>query len=151
MNEEAGHIVLRVEHDMDESMKTAISNEDTCRVGEATMEYQREDTNGEQTENVIETDCLGEEVLEQCMRTDEEAGSIVLHVDHDMNEKEKNDEEADEAAAAKETHESNEEISMEDVDIRRFIVERRITPKEEKQRLKEVSKQMKNSSGTKKE
>ena len=33
----------------------------------------------------------------------------MLHVGHDMNEKEKNDDEADEAAAAKETHESNEE------------------------------------------
>ena len=31
----------------------------------------------------------------------EEAGSIVLRVGHDMNEKEKNDEEADEAVAAK--------------------------------------------------
>ena len=77
------------------------------------MEYKREDTNGEQTENVIETECFGEELPEQCTRTDEEAGSIVLHVGHDMNEKEKNDEEADEAAAAKET----EEISKEDAEI----------------------------------
>ena len=53
-----------------------------------------------------------------------------------MNEKEKDDEEAGETAAAKET----EEVSKEDVEIRRLIEERRHTPKEEKQRLKEVSK-----------
>ena len=37
--------------------------------------------------------CPGEELPEHCTRTDEEAGSksIVLHVGHDMNEKEKND------------------------------------------------------------
>ena len=80
------------------------------------------------------------------MRTfDEEAGSIVLHVSSDMNEKEKDDEEAGETAAAKEI----EEISKEDVEIRRLMEERRSTPKEEKQRLKEVSKH-KNVSGTKK-
>ena len=54
--------------------------------------------------------------------------------------KEKDDEEAGERAAAKET----EEISKEDVEIRRLIEERRSTPKEEKQRLKEVSKCIKN-------
>ena len=55
------------------------------------------------------------------------------------NEKEKGDEEADATAAAKGT----EEISKEDVEIRRVIEERRNTPKEEKQRLKEVSKRKK--------
>ena len=35
------------------------------------------------------------------MRADEEAGSIVLHVGHDMNEKEKNDEEADGGSSSK--------------------------------------------------
>ena len=74
------------------------------------------------------------------MRTKEEAGSIVLHVSSDMSEKENNDEEADGTAAAKETHESNWDMSKEDVEIRRLIEERRHTPKEEKQRLKEVSK-----------
>ena len=53
-----------------------------------------------------------------------------------MNEREKNDEEAEETAAGKET----EEISKEDVEIRRLIEERRNTPKEEQQRLREVSK-----------
>ena len=100
------------------------------------MEYKRKDTKGEQTDNVIDIECRGEELPEQRTRTDEEAGSIVPHVGHDMNEKEKNDEEADEAAAAKETHESNEEISKEHVEIRRLIEERRTTPKEENQRLK---------------
>ena len=67
-------------------MTSAISNEETCRDGEATMEYKREETNGKETENVIGTDCLGEELPEHCVRADEEAGSIVLHVGHDMHE-----------------------------------------------------------------
>ena len=52
-----------------------------------------------------------------------------------MNEKEKNDEEADEAAAAKTTLETNDGVSKEDVEIRRLIEERRTTPREKKQRL----------------
>ena len=70
-----------------------------------------------------------------------EAGSIVLHVSNKMNEGKKNGEdsgdgeEEGETAAAKET----EEISRKDVEIRRLIAERRSTPKEEKQRLKELS------------
>ena len=80
---------------MDERPKTAIPNEETFRESEDTMECKRDNTNREQTENVIEIECPGEELPEQCTRTDEEAGSIVLHVGHDMNETEKNDEEAD--------------------------------------------------------
>ena len=130
-NEDASSIVLHVGHvghDMNQKMTSVISNEEICREFEATMEHKREETNEKQTENVIATDCPGEELREQCARADDEAGSIVLHVGHDMNEKEKNDEAADEAAAAKQMLESNE-----------------------KQRLKDVSKQMKNASGTKKE
>ena len=78
----------------------------------------------------------GEDHHARCAHWDEEAGSVVLHVSSDMNEKETDDEEAGETAAAKET----EEISKEDVEIRRVIEERRRIPKEEKQRLKEVSK-----------
>ena len=59
-----------------------------------------------------------------------------------MNEKEKNDEETDDAAAAGKMLESDEVISKEDMEIRKLIEERRTTPKEEKQRLKEVSKQI---------
>ena len=55
-------------------------------------------------------------------------------------------EEAGETAAAEET----EEISKDDVEIGRFIEERRSTPKEEKQRLKEVNKCIKNVSERKK-
>ena len=55
------------------------------------------------------------------------------------------DEEAGEIAAAKET----EKISKEDVEIRRLVEERRNTPKEEKQRLKEVNTCIKNVSETK--
>ena len=68
-------------------------------------------------------DIVGEEHHARCTHSDEEAGSIVLHVSGDMNEKEEDDEEAGETAAAKET----EEISKEDVDIRRLIREREET------------------------
>ena len=76
----------------------------------------------------------GKEHHARCAHSDEETGSIVLHVRSDMNEEK--DEEAGETAAAKET----EEMSKEDVEIRRLIEERRNTLKEEKRRLKEVSK-----------
>ena len=79
-------------------------------------------------------------ITRDCAHSDEEAGSIVLHVSSDMNEKQKDDEEAGEAAAAKETEE--------DVEIRKLIEERRKTPKEEKHRLKGVSKCLKNVSQT---
>ena len=46
---------------------------------------------------------VGEEHHARCAHSDEWAGSIVLHVSSDMNEKEKDDEEASETAAAKET------------------------------------------------
>ena len=127
------YVSKHVEHDMNDDM------------GERTM-TNTTNANGEQTESVIETEHHDEELLAQCTRSDEEAGSIVLHVSSDMNEKEKDDEEADETAAAKET----EEIPKEDVEIRRLIEERRNTPKEEKQRLKEVSKCKKNVSETEK-
>ena len=133
-NEEAGHTAFRVEHvghDMGERTTTTSTNEETSREGTDSTESGRD----EQTENVIETDILGEKLPAHCTRSGEEAGSIVLHVSSDMNEKEKGDEEADETAAAK----KNEEISKEDVEIRRLIEERRNTPKEEKQRLKEVN------------
>ena len=75
-----------------------------------------------------------------------EAGSIVLHVSNSMNEIKKDGEEAGETAA-KET----EEISHKDAEIRRLIELRRSTPKEEKQRMKELSKSIKNVSETRKE
>ena len=69
-NDEAGSIVLHVGHDMDERKKTAISNEEASHEGAVTVEHKREETNGKQTENVIETGCLGEELLGHCTRTD---------------------------------------------------------------------------------
>ena len=54
------------------------------------------------------------------------------------------------AAAAKEAHESSEEISKEDEEIRRLIEERRTTPKEDKQRLKEVNTHIRMHQGQKK-
>ena len=100
LDEEAGHIVLHdehVEHDMGVRTMTAITNEETCRQGTDSTEFKREDTNGEQTEGVIETEYLDEELPAHCTRSDEEAGSIVSHVSRDMNEREreKHDEEAE--------------------------------------------------------
>ena len=86
--------------------------------------------------NEVSGHIVDEEHHARCAHSDEEAGSIVLQVSSDMNEKEKDDEEAGETAAAKET----EAISKEDVEIRRLIEERRNTHQEEKQRLEEVSK-----------
>ena len=61
----------------------------------------------------------------------------MLHVSNDMSEEKKTvGEEAGATAAANET----EEVSKKKVEIRRLIEERRSTPKDEKQRLKEVSK-----------
>ena len=92
--------------------------------------------------------------------TNEEAGSIVLHVGYDMDEKEQTDivsgavcreeeivmeykrEEANEAAVAKQTLESNDATSKEDVEIGRLIEERRSTSKGEQQRLKDLIKQI---------
>ena len=75
-------------------------NEESSREGMDSTESNRE----EQTERVIETEHLGEELLAQCTRSEEEAGSIVLHVSSGTNEKEKDDE-VDETAV-KETEET---------------------------------------------
>ena len=67
----------------------------------------------------------------------------MLQVSNNLSEVKKDGEDGEEAAetAAAET----EEISRKDAEIRRLIEERRCTPKEEKQRLKEVSKCIKKS------
>ena len=59
------------------------------------------------------------------VRTKRHVLSCYMSAVFDMNEKVKSDEEADETAAAKET----EEISKEDVEIRRLIEERETHPK----------------------
>ena len=102
--------------------------------GETGEEHSERSTVSEESGHIV-----GEEHHARCAHRDEEAGFIVSHVSSDMNEKEKDDEEAGQTAAAKET----EEISEEDVEIRRLIEERRNTHQEEKQRLKEVSKCLK--------
>ena len=94
-----------------------------------------------------------------------EAGPIVLHVGNGMDETEQIDTvsgavcheeeivmdyKREEAAAAKNTLESNGATTKEDVEIRRLIEERRNTSKGEKQRLKDLGKR-KNASGTTKE
>ena len=74
-----------------------------------------------------------------------EARSIVLHVSSSMNEAKKDDEVSEDgeeeggtAAARK-----NDEISRKDAEIRRLIESRISTPKEEKQRVKYLSKSIK--------
>ena len=74
-----------------------------------------------------------------------EAGSIVLHVSNSMNEVKKDDENSEDGeeeggpAAGRE----NDEISRKEAEIRRLIDWRRSTPKEEKQRMKELNKSIK--------
>ena len=83
VNDEAGHIVLHVEHvehGMGERTMTTITSEETGREGTDSTEFKRKDTNGEQTEGVIEAEHPCEELPAQCTHSDEEAGSIVLHV-----------------------------------------------------------------------
>ena len=71
----------------------------------------------------------------------EEAGSIVFHSSRNASEFKNDNKEAHvtTSAAAKET----EEFLDKDAEILRLIEERRSTPKEEKQRLKELSKSIK--------
>ena len=110
------------------------------------------------TKNDVTVRKADDELPKHCTQTDEEAGSIVFHVDNDKNGKDMTDsvsgafcyeeeitmackrEEANEAAAAKKTLESNDAVSKEDEKIRRLIEERRSTSKGEKQRLKFLSK-----------
>ena len=182
MNDEAGSFVLYVGNDMDEKEQTDTVSGAVYHEDEIVAEHIREETNGEQTGNVIVTDCLGEKIekkgndetvkeadedlLEHFKQTDE-VGPIVSRVRDDMDEKVKTDivsgtvcheeetvmeykQEETNGAAAKKTLEPNEEILKENVEIRRLIEERRTTHRKEKQRLKEVSKQIKNTSGDKK-
>ena len=66
----------------------------------------------------------------------------MLKISMKMQKKKNKQERKNEAAAAKKIPEVNEEVSIEDVDIRRLIEERKSTAKGEKQRLKELSKQI---------
>ena len=75
------------------------------------QEHSDQSTVNEESDHIV-----GEEHHARCVHSDEEAGSIVLLVSRDLNEKEEDDEEAGGTAAAKET----EEVSKEDVEIRRL-------------------------------
>ena len=80
----------------------------------------------------------------------EEAGSIVFHTSSNMGEIKMtimNEARATASAEAK----VSEDLSIQDAEILRLIEERRSTPKEEKQRLKEVSKCINNCIRDKKE
>ena len=103
-----------------------------------TAEETGEEHSERSTANVEADRIAGEGHHARYLHSFAEAGSIVLHVSNNMNEGKKDGEDGEEAgetAAAKET----EEISKKDVEIERLI-EERSTPKEEKQRLKEVNK-----------
>ena len=78
----------------------------------------------------------------------EEAGSIVFNSSSNASEFKNDNKEARETASA--AAKVSEDFPNEDAEILRLIEERRSTPKEEKQRLKEVSKCLKNVSETKK-
>ena len=70
-----------------------------------------------------------------------EGGSIVLHVSNSMNEvKDDEDIEGGEEEGGTAAAREAEVISRKDAEIRRLIELRRSTPKEEKQRMKELSK-----------
>ena len=91
-------------------------------------------------------------LLEQRERADDEAGSVVLHAGHDRNKNEKNDEETDDAAAAEKMLGSNEVISKEDMEIRRFIEwGEEPHPKKGSNDWKKWASKLENASGTKKE
>ena len=74
-----------------------------------------------------------------------EAGSIVLHVSNSMNEVKKDDEDSEvgEEEGGSAAVRESDEISRKDAEIRRLVELRRSTPKEEKQRVKELSKSIK--------
>ena len=80
----------------------------------------------------------------QVPHQDEEAGSIVFHSSSNASEFKNDNREAHvtTSAAAKES----EEFLDKDAEILRLIEERRSTPKEEKQRLKDLSKRINNAS-----
>ena len=84
-----------------------------------------------------------EQLVAQVPYQGEEAGSVVLHSSSNVSEFVNDNQEArvTTSAAAKE----NEEFLDKDAEILRLIEERRSTPKEEKQRLKDLSKNMKNA------
>ena len=74
----------------------------------------------------------------QSPHQDEEAGSIVFHSSSNTSEIKNDNNEARVMASA--AAKVSEDLSIKDAEILRLIEERRSTPKEEKQRLKEVSK-----------
>ena len=79
------------------------------------------------------------------MLTDEVTGSIAVRpkgdVDAEVLEEDASNEQENEneAAAAKKTREVDDELSKKDVETRRLIEERRNTSEGEKQRLKDLS------------
>ena len=90
-----------------------------------------------------------EHIGAQLPHLDEEAGSIVFHSRSNTSEIQNDNKEARVMASA--AAKVSEEFLDKDAEILRLIEERRSTPKEEKQRLKEVSKCIKNVSERKKE
>ena len=87
---------------------------------------------------------VGDDHHARCAHPVVEASSVVLHVSNDTNEGKKDGESASETTATEETGEISKKTWKSEDSLRRS------TPIEEKQRLKEVSKCIKNVSETKK-
>ena len=100
---------------------------------------------GDENPERIPEEHLGEQMIHQV----EEAGSIVLQISRSLSVFENESKELQEttSAAAK----KSDQYVDKDVEILRLIEERRKMPKEERQRLKELSKEIKNASEKKKE
>ena len=90
-----------------------------------------------------------EQLVAQVPYQGEEAGSIVLHSSSNVSEFMNDNKEARVTASA--AAKVSEEFLDKDAEILRLIKERRSTPKEKKQRIKDLSKRIKNASDKRKE
>ena len=90
-----------------------------------------------------------EHLVAQVAYQGEEAGSIVLHSSSNVSEFKNDNKEAHVTASA--AAKGSEEFPDKDAEILRLIEERRSTPSEEKQRLKDLGKCIKNASEKKNE
>ena len=159
---------------MDEKEQTDTESGAVCHEDEIVTEHIREETNGEQTENVIVTDCLGEkietkgndetvrkaneELLEHCKQTDE-AGPIVLHVRYGMDEKEKTEIVSGTVRHEEETVVEYKREEASEAEAAKLTLETNGATSKEyvgirriiEERWKGPSKELKNASGTRKE
>ena len=90
-----------------------------------------------------------EQLVAQVPHQGEEAGSVVLHSSSNVSEFMNDNKEAHVTAFA--APEVSKEFLDKDAEILRLIKERRSTPNEEKQRIKDLSKRLKNASEKRKD